>query len=54
MRLFYFKRCESCDEWSNLLTHFAQKMKESGMTDIAIGTAECTPDKELCEGILST
>ena len=52
MQLFYFERCESCDEWSNLLTDFGQKMKESGMIDVAIGTAGCTPDKGLCEGIL--
>ena len=50
--MFWFERCDSCDEWSNLLTDFGQKMKESGMIDVAIGTAGCTPDKGLCEGIL--
>ena len=55
MHLFYFERCESCDEWGNLLSNFGQVMNESGIMDVAIGIAECTPDNALCgknQGIL--
>ena len=48
MQTFYFERCKICDKWSNLLSDFRQIMNESGMMDVAIGMAECTPDKGLC------
>ena len=51
MQFFYFERCKSCDEWKKLLNDFGQKMNESGIVDVAIGMAECTPDKGLCGGI---